>query len=204
MEDKEFDKHLKKAITTEERKIQKAFLRSIETSLKTSKKRFNWQIAASIVILIGFSGYFLLFNQSLSNEELYSKYFSPYENVVEPIVRDQIKLSKKAQIFSLYEQGEYEKAIDGFNQLTPQDSINVATISFYKANSYLQLKQFEKAKALFSQTQNTQEWNQESIWYLALIAIKLNDTDAALIYLKKLQKRNVKNEATKELIKSIN
>ena len=204
MEDKEFDKHLKKAITTEERKIQKAFLRSVETSLKTSKNKFDWRIAASIVILIGFSSYFLLFNQSLSNDELYSKYFSPYENVIEPIVRDQVKLSEKAQIFSFYELGEYEKAIDGFDQLTPQDSIDIATINFYKGNSYLQLKQFEKAKTLFTQTQKTQEWNQESIWYLALISIKLNDTDAALMYLKKLQKINIKNEATKELINSIN
>lgn len=204
MEDREFDKHLKKAITTEERKLQKAYLRFVETSLKTSKKKFNWLIAASIVMLLGLVSYFALFNQSLSNDELYANYFSPYENVVEPIVRDKVKPTKKAEVFSLYEQGEYEKALEKFNQLTPQDAIDFATINFYKANIYLQLKQFEKAKNLFSKTKNNKEWHQESLWYLALISIKLNDSDASLEYLHKLNTKAFKNKEVKELINSLN
>lgn len=204
MDDKAFDKHLKKAITTEERKLQKAYLRSIETSLKTSKKKFNWRIAASILLLIGLGSYFMFFNQSLSNDELYNQYFYPYENVVEPVVRDQIKLSKKAQVFNLYEQGEYEKAMVKFNELTPKDSIDIATLNFYKANTYLQLKQFEKAKILLSKTQKNKEWNQESLWYLALISIKLNETETALEHLNKLSEKTFKNKEVKVLINSLN
>lgn len=203
MENQEFNKHLKKAITTEERKLQKAYLHSIESSLKTPKKNFNWRIAASIILLIGLGSYFMFFNQSLSNDELYTKYFYPYENVVEPVVRDQIKLSKKAQVFNLYEQGEYEKAIVKFNELTPKDSIDMATLNFYKANTYLQLKQFEKAKILFSKTQKDKEWNQESLWYLALISIQLNETETALEYLNKLSKKTFKTKEVKVLINSL-
>ena len=201
MENQEFDTHLKRAITAEERKLQKTYLRSIETSLKNSKKKFNWQIAASIVIIIGLGSYFMILNQSLSNDDLYANYYSPYENIVEPIVRDQVKLSKKGQAFSLYEQGEYKKALEKFNQLTSQDSIDVATLNFYKASTHLHLKAFEKAKNLFSQTQKNKEWSQESLWYLALISIKLNDTDAAFKYLQELKDKDTfKNEEVKELI----
>lgn len=201
MKDKAFDKHLKKAIIAEERKLQKAYLSTVETSLQASKKKFNWRIAASVVMLIGFGCYFVLSNQSLTNDELYANYISPYENVVEPIVRDRVKLTKKVEVFSLYEQAEYKKALEKFNLFTPQDSIDVATLNFYKANTYLQLNAFEKAKNLFSKTQKNKEWRQESLWYLALISIKLNDTDTALNYLQKLKDKNIfKNEEVKELI----
>jgi tetratricopeptide (TPR) repeat protein len=206
MEDLEFDKNLKKAITAEERKRQKVYLQSIEDTIEAPKpKRTNWWVAASIVIVVGFSVYFALFNQSLSNEALYSKYFYPYENVVVPIVRDRVNQTNKAKAFSFYEQGEYQKAIDGFIQLTTNDSIDVATITFYKANTYLQLKQFEKAKTLFSQVVENKEWEAESLWYLALTSIKLTDTEAALKYLQKLKnKKTFKYEEVKELIDLLN
>ncbi|WP_159950186.1 tetratricopeptide repeat protein [Polaribacter septentrionalilitoris] len=204
MENQEFDKHLKKAITAEERKLQKAYLHSVENSLKTSKKKFNWRIAVSIIMLLGLVSYFALFNQSLSNDELYANYFSPYENVVKPIVRDKVKLTKIAEVFSLYEKGKYEKALEKFNKLTPQDAIDVGTLNFYKANTYLQLKQFEKAKTIFSETKNNKEWNQESLWYLALISIKLNDSDAALKNLHILSTKTFKNKEVKELINWLN
>ena len=204
MQEQEFDKHLKQAIKTEERKIQKDYLRSLESSLNNSKKKFNWRIAASITIIIGLSGYFLLFNKSLSNDELFSTYFSPYENVVAPIVRDQITLSKKAQAFRLYEQGNYIKAIDGFNELTTLDSIDVATINFYKANAYLELKKYENAKDYFSQASQNKEWENESFWYLALISIKLNDKDSALNYLKKLENQSYKRKEIKDLMNILN
>jgi tetratricopeptide (TPR) repeat protein len=210
MEDLEFDKNLTKAITTEERKRQKAYLQSVEGTIKEPKsKKTNWWIAASMATLIGLSGYFALFNQAVSNEELYDTYFSPYENVVEPIVRNQVNLTKKAKIFSQYEQGEYQKAIDGFNQLITQDSIAFTTINFYKANAYLQLKEFEKAQGLLYQVieNENKEWKEESLWYLALISLKLNDVDAATIYLQKLQKQNkkvFKNKEVEDLLNILN
>lgn len=203
MEDKEFERNLKKVITNEERKHKKKYLRTIETSLYTNnqKKKFNWRIAASILVLIGMGSYFTLFNKSLSNEELYQLHFSPYENVVAPIVRNQIELSNKAEVFSEYEQGKYQKSIEGFDKLTTKDSVDVATINFYKANAYLQLKEFEEAQTLFNKIieNKNNEWRAESFWYLALISIKLNNVDVSVSYLQKLQKQNKKKFKSKEI-----
>ena len=211
MEDLEFDKNLKKVITVEERKHQKAYLQSLESSLvnKNEKKKFNWRVAASIAALVGLGSYFLLFNSSISNEDLYDTYFYPYENIVAPIVRDQVKLSKKGVVFSEYEQGNYKNAIDGFNQLSTKDSIDIVTINFYKANAYLQLKEFERAQNLFYQIieNDDKEWKQESIWYLGLISLKLNDVTTSKKYLQKLNNQHqniIKSKEVKTLLKKLN
>ena len=191
MKETEFDKDVKKAITAEHRKELKDDLRSLEDSLAKSQqgsRKFNWRIAASIAVLIGLGSWFVLFNQEPSPEALYNQYFSPYENVVAPIVRDQVNLSKKAQAFANYEQGLYQKAIDGLDALTAQDSLDVSSINFYKANAYLKLFQFEQAKLLLEQVvDQSKEWKAESLWYLALISLKLNDIEASLSQLKRLQ-----------------
>lgn len=202
MSDLEFDKNLKKAITAEQRNLQRKYLQNIETSLKTEKKRnFNWRIAASIAILVGFSSFFLLINNTPSNNELYNNYFSAYENVVEPIVRDQTELTEKAKVFRQYEIGDYKNAITGFNKLSAKNTSEITTHNFYKANAYLQLEEFEKAKTLFNliiQNKN-EEWQAESLWYLSLIAIKENDKNSALEFLQKIKKENKKEFKNKEI-----
>ena len=205
MEDLEFDKNLKKAITATERKQQKMFLKSVEKSIEKSKKT-NWLIAASIATIIGLSSYFIFSNQVVSNQELYAKNFTPYENVVVPIVRNNKELTTKALAFAYYELGEYEKAIDLFNQLTITNNTEKATINFYKANANLMLDNYTNAKDLFLQIvkNNKKIWQQESIWYLALIFIKLEDIDNAKLFLQKLQQLNsYKINKVNDLLKSL-
>lgn len=208
MEDFEFDKHLKKAITAAERKKQKVFLQSVEASIK-KRKKINWLAAASIAILIGFGGYFVFDNQSISNDELYSNYYYPYENVIEPIVRDQVKLTKKELAFAQYEKGNYQEAINGFNQLKPENSLSISAINFYKANAFIQLEELQKAQILFEQliANDKHEWKEESLWYLALISLKKEETKSAINYLETLQNTNkkaFKTEEIKVLLKSLN
>jgi len=194
MKEAEFDKQLEKAIRAEKRKEQKGFLSSLENSLSETdptSKKFNWRIAASVAVLIGLVSSFFLFNQTPSSDELYDSYFTPYSNVVAPVVRDQVSLSKKASAFAQYERGNYQQAIQEFDALTVQDSVDVSTRDFYKANAYLELNQFEQAKKLLEQVvDQNKEWKDESHWYLALISLKLNNVDASMLYLKELQKNS--------------
>jgi len=194
MKEAEFDKHVKKAITAEKRKEQKEFLRSLEDSLSESDRSsqgFNWRIAASVAVLIGLVSSFFLFNQTPSSDELYDDFFAPYSNVVAPVVRDQVSLSKKAAAFSEYERGNYEEAIEQLSLLTKEDSLKSTTRDFYIANAYLQLNQFEEAKKLLQQVvDQNKEWKDESTWYLALISLKMNNIDTSISYLKELQQNS--------------
>ena len=194
MKDAEFDKDVKKAITAEKRKEQKEFLRSLEDSLLESdqpSKGFNWRIAASVAVLVGLVSSFFLFNQTPSSDELYDVYFTPYSNVVAPVVRHQVSLSKKATAFAEYEKGNYEEAIKQFGLLTAEDSLETSTRDFYMANAYLQLNEFEAAKKLLQQVvDQNKEWKDESTWYLALISLKMNNRDTSISYLKELQQNS--------------
>lgn len=206
MEDKEFYKNLKKAITASERKQQKTFLKSVEASVAKSKKT-NWFIAASVIAIIGLFSYFVLENQPESNQELYAKNFVAYENVVVPIVRNNKELTTKAQAFAYYELGQYQKAIEQFNELTEIETIDISTINFYKANAYLSINKYKNAKDLFQQIvdNNNQEWKSESHWYLALTYLKLEDSDNAKLYLQKLQQqKSFKINEVNNLLNEIN
>ena len=201
MEDLEFDKNLKKAITAEERKLQKAYLQSLESSLddKNLKKKFNWRVAASIIALISLSGYFIVNNNGASNQELYAENFTPYRNIVVPIVRDNVEKSKKNIAFTKYEIGAYHEAILLFNQLEKQDALDANTINFYKANAYLKIgKANEAIKSLLQITKNS-NWEEERLWYLALASLKIEKTKDAKKYLSTLKITNTKSFKTKEV-----
>ena len=205
MEGLEFDKNLKKAITLSERKQQKMFLKSVEATINKPKKT-NWFVAASVAAIIGFCAYFVFGNQSLSNQELFAENFTPYENVIVPIVRNNKELTTKAQAYAYYELDDYEKAIQQFNKLKTTDTSEIATINFYKANAYLMLDNYKKAKDLLLQIvdDNNQEWQKESLWYLALTYLKLEDVDNAKLYLKKLQQqKSYKINEVNNLLKSL-
>lgn len=210
MEDLKFDKNLKKAITAEKRAEHKEYLKSVEKTVVKPKKT-NWLIAASIIAIIGFSGYFIFNQQPLSNQELYAENFTPYQNVVAPIVRNRENLNKKALVFAHYELGEYQKAIEQFNDLTSTGSTDIITINFYKANAYLMIGEYQKAKDLLQQIidNNNQEWKNESLWYLGLAYLKLDEKDNASLYLQKLQQQksfkiNEVNNLLNEINKSFN
>ena len=201
MEDLEFDKNLKKAITAEERKRQKAYLQSVENTIQEPKsKKTNWWIAASIIVIIGLSGYFALYNQSISNEELYSEYFTPYRNTVVPIVRNDTKPTKKTTAFENYETGKYAEAIALLNQLTIKDSIDNNTLNFYKANAYLQLEKPQEAiNSLLKISDNDTKWQEERLWYLSLTSLKIDAIEDAKKYLTYLKANNSKGFKSKKI-----
>ncbi|MFY9243848.1 MAG: hypothetical protein WAO74_12560 [Polaribacter sp.] len=204
MEDFEFDKHLKKAITAAERKKQKVFLQSVEANVNkviAKPTKINWFIAASIVAVISFSGYFVFGNQAVSNQELYAENFTPYRNIVVPIVRNDFEKTTKIIAFAKYETKEYTEAISLFNQLETDKSVDKNTIHFYKANAYLQLnKPKEAIKSLLKISDNS-KWQEEVLWYLALASLKTENQNDAKKYLLSLKSNNKKGFKSKEINK---
>lgn len=209
MEEFEFDKNLKNAITAEERKRQKVYLQSVESSIqKPMTKKINWWVAASIAIIIGLGGYFAFSNGSISNQELYAEYFTPYRNTVVPIVRNDTKPTKKATAFEKYETGKYGEAIALFNQLTAKDSIDTNTLNFYKANAHLKLNEFKKARSLLLKVilDKKSQWKEESLWYFSLASLKLNEEEIAkeyLLHLKNLNQKGFKRKEVKDLLNAL-
>lgn len=209
MNEKEIDNNLKKVIAFQERKQLKKQLQEIEDEIpkSTKKTKTNWLLVASIALIFSIGGSFFFLNSTPTNEDLFAEYFSPYENVVAPIVRNQKEKTSKEIAFALYENGDYEEAIQNFKTLQKDTIIDSTTLDFYTANAHLQLGNIEKSKAFFQTIleNKNKNWEQETLWYLGLINIKQNDLDSAKNNFHQLQKNypNYKKEEVAKLLKSI-
>jgi len=162
-----------------------------------------WKIAASLILLIGISWLLFFYTQSTSTAELYASNFEPYRNVVQPIVRGEDKEDIQSKAFKAYESKDYKNAIVFFDQILQEDPST--TISFYKANTLLQLNKTSEAITLLETTVKSADTFQDrALWYLALAYLKEDNVDASKKTLKQLiaQSKFKSKEAT-ALIKQL-
>ncbi|MEO8934770.1 MAG: tetratricopeptide repeat protein [Xanthomarina sp.] len=183
----EFEKQLRTAIKSYENDRLKIKLQEVEQEIiKPTFTLFNYKnyaIAASLALLVGWFGYNSFFDTNYNT--LFDANFSDYPNTVYSITRSDTIKTTEREAFVAYETKNYLTAIEKFDAL-PED-VNKKYINFYKAVSYLSLENTEKAKGLFVQVvQEDEELVAESIWYLALIAIKEQEKDEAKVYLENL------------------
>ena len=183
-EEFEFQKELQETLVLNDREQLKKEIQKWDTV--NNKRRFNsWQIAASLIILLGTSLLFLFNSQSSSMEELYASNFEPYRNIMQPIVRGEHKDDIQSKAFEAYETKDYENAILHFNEILKEEPN--ATISFYKANLLLQLNNTDEAITILeANVKNSDTLQDRNLWYLALAYLKDNNIDASKKTLKQL------------------
>ncbi|WP_452228802.1 MULTISPECIES: tetratricopeptide repeat protein [unclassified Lacinutrix] len=181
----EFQKELKDTLVLNDREEIK---KEIQDWDKTPEKQLfkSWQIVASLILLIGAS--WLLFFSSPSsnqNEKLYASNFEPYRNIVQPIVRGEHKEDLQSKAFAAYETKDYENANLYFDQILNKEPNQ--TISFYKANTLLQLDKTKEAIAILETNVKKSDTLQDrNLWYLALAYLKNDNTEASKKTLKQL------------------
>ncbi|OIQ21276.1 hypothetical protein [Lacinutrix sp. MedPE-SW] len=205
----EFENNLKRVIKHKENSELKAKLRDFETEIvtrdnKQKSKSFNWRIAASIIILLGVSwfGYQSFFG--VNYEDLYNANYQEYPNTEYAITRSDTIDSPERRAFVAYEAQDFENAITLFENLPV--AVKKPYHIFYKAQAYLKIGDIEKSKAIFkSIITEGKPFKAESYWYLAMIALKEEDKNEALKYLKILKADyNYNKVKTEALLKRLN
>lgn len=188
----EFERDLKHVISLKKRKEAKITLQKLENSISRKKSNSKiWLAAASVVLITSFLGYSLFLNQKQSSEELFTTYFEPYPNVLEPAVRSMEELSKKEIYFIEYENKNYDKAIKGFKTLAVKE--NKSDINFYLAMSFLNKGNDNEALKILEQLPEKQNrFSSQINWYKALIYIKQKHFKKATKSLDKLIQTNQK------------
>ncbi len=207
-EDFYFQKDVKEAIKKEEREKLKKELQNLER-FQGSNKKFSfskkWLVAASIVLLFSFLGTFFFMKQDrFSNQELYANYFTPYENVVYPIVRGEAENELKNNAFIAYETKEYKKAIQLFEKAYEQTK--EIDLLLYQGISFLAEKKPNKAIKILEEYVSTEpKYNMQANWYLGLSNLQLSNIKEAREYLRKVRNSNseFKIEEAKELLKKL-
>lgn len=202
---KQEEKNLQIIIAKQEAESTKKLLQSFD---KISKKNYKkWMVAASFVAFISIIG-FWIFNNNPSSDELFSQYFSPYENVIQPISRADKSKDIKTIAFENYELGNYTDALLNFDSLLSNyyNNKDKEIIIFYKAIIHLELNQPKKAILLLKENlQQNLKWRDKNEWYLALAYLKTNNIVEAkkvLLSLSQLE-NNFKEKETLLLLKSL-
>ncbi|OUS01395.1 hypothetical protein A9Q86_06310 [Flavobacteriales bacterium 33_180_T64] len=197
-----FQNNLKAVIKKEEYETIKLQLQGFEAEKKSTFNYKNWLVAATVVVLLGLSS-FWYFNTPIDTEKLYNEHFEPYRNIVQPIVRGEVKTDLKTKAFTAYEAKNYDEALQYFN-LMLQESYD-ETIAFYKANTLLELNKTEDAIAILkTNLKTTDSLDAKNSWYLALAHLRLNDIKKAKTILGSLNATSsFKSKAIKHLLKQL-
>lgn len=196
-----YEKKVKAAITLENRKSLKAKFVSIES--RKSSKPFNKQwlyIAASIVVLLGISMFFI--NQTPSNDKLFATYFEPYPNTVSPIVRNPTQKTTKYDAFSAYESGDYHKASQLFGELG--QSTFEEYVPFYQSMAFLMTDNVTDAYGILTKTKWSPDYREKANWYLALCYIKQNNSIKAIKLLESIvSEKTYNHDKAKKLLQKL-
>lgn len=211
LEEFNFQKELQSALEKKNRKNTKAFLNTLEPASVENKPKVRsltfipWLAAASVVIAIGLSSWFLFFNNTdINTQELYAAYYEPYDNVVHPIERGNKLEDLKSRAFLAYEKEDYELAITLFEKLNQQSTDGY--INFYNAIVLMQLERHKEAIPLFKNYISSKgELSDRAHWYLALSYLKTNTIGNAKNELDSLIKlKGFKQEDAKALRDQLN
>ncbi|MDL5049369.1 hypothetical protein QQ054_25475 [Oscillatoria amoena NRMC-F 0135] len=140
-------------------------------------------VAASLLIC---AVTYVVWNQSASAENLYAEYFTPYPNVIEPIVRNGNEtVTKRTKAFSAYEAGNYEMAATLFTELLNEKE--EPGILLLLGNANLTLGRTADARSNFVKLINDySDYDNIGKWYLALSYLKDGDVKTAQVLLQEV------------------
>ena len=185
-----FEEKTKIAITLESRNELKSKLQLLEKNSKKNNSKSWIFIAASAIILLGISLFYI--NQTPSTDTLFADYFEPYPNVESPIVRGGSSKTVKEEAFATYELGDYPKASEMFSELSKITDEQYAP--FYNAVSLMMINKIEDASSIFTNISWNKEFQGKADWYQSLCQIKLHQLEEAKSTLKKIIKNNSYND----------
>lgn len=179
-------KNIRLFIRQNARKDLKNFFKEIEASIekeKTGKDQTVMKkiliIAASVVLIVAIS-YLGLSNRAQSNQELYEKYYTAYNNLAGQVRREiNENPSFQEQAMMAYDAGDFYKSAEMLSQLVIEQP-NVVNY-FYLGLSQMEIgEEGEAIKNLNTVVNYYDAFKEQARWYLALAHLNNEDKDAAL------------------------
>jgi hypothetical protein len=147
-----------------------------------------WQVAATVVLLLGGVFYYLV-NRSSQEDELFLRYYQPYPNVVASVNRGEEAEDAKGKALQAYERGDYHSASQSLETLHSKLPTDVA-IAFYLGQAYLGDNQTEKAEQSLQELAKSQnDFSLQAQWYLSLVYLKKHELQKARPLLENLRKQ---------------
>lgn len=158
--------------------------------------------AAAVIIIVVIAGRVLLPRQE-DSEELFQNYFKPYPNTFEPTLRGSDDVTQRSEAFLAYEQHNYQKAVEGFNEILKNG--NEPAVLLLAGNANLALGNVEEAKNNFRiLIKDFDDLDTQAKWFLSLCYLKEGDIDQAKMMLEELGGTEIfYADKAKELLKKV-
>jgi len=157
--------------------------RRSETGRRVFRFTRPWHYAASAALaLLVAIGLATVLGRPLSNNDLFAKYMKPYELVLTNRSVDNEStqaLMNRAQDY--YLKGEYQTAIQFFDEVLEINADNKVEADFYMGMSYMEIDQHQDASESFTRVieHNDNLFIQQAEWYLAGCLLAMDETDRA-------------------------
>jgi tetratricopeptide (TPR) repeat protein len=162
--------------------------------------------AASFVVLLvitSLSLNLLLPDNNMSNESLFKIYYQPDAALL--IRGDNGQDETIFEAFQLYENKEYNTALELFSQVLNNDQQNIP-VQFYSGISNIELGQYRDALLPFSFVMQHKQnlYVERAEWFAALCHLKLNEKKSAVDLFKQISLSNSSyKDKAREILKSI-
>jgi len=140
-------------------------------------KGSKYATAAAIVVFVLIGAFLLYNNRSLSSDQLYQKYYEPYEASYN-LRSGSVELNNELyKAMSKYQNKEFKEAIALFEKILEQDKSRVG-LHLYSGLSHMELEQFQKASNDFSVIieKDYQLYLDQAEWYLAFCYLMTDNT----------------------------
>jgi len=179
--------------SAETEKLRSVLQQVNEDYKNTSKNKSNrWVIYASIAAMITLLICFLIFfNNPTSHQDLYASYLETSE-VPSLVSRGEENDLIRAQ--SLFENGQYAKALPIFNKNLMSSNQQTSTLLLYIGISQMELNQYVESEDTFDQLINSNSLDApKGNWFKALLYLKTGEVGKAETLLKKIKTESLYN-----------
>ena len=136
-----------------------------------------WYAAASVIVLVAVSAtLYLQSNRSVSNESLFSQYYSA-ENIVDQTRSDE----NLVEAVIKFQEKDFAAASSMFKSILDKDSKNIA-VWFYYGIANIETQHYNKSIEAFTTIieHNDNLYIEHAEWYLGLCYLKNNQKDKAI------------------------
>lgn len=183
-------------------------LNKIQDNYKNEKKKVHKKTSVLTYVFITLSvliviSVFFLFNNKLSNDELYEKYYKHYSSEIITQSSEVSTDNNYIKALSIYDKGLYKVAISEFEKINESSPYYISK-EYYTGLSYMELQNYSEAINHFNTVakSNNSLIVENAIWYSALCYLKINKNQLAIEQFKKLLDKD--SAFKKEAVEIIN
>lgn len=155
---------------------------------KSSKRVLRYAVAASLAVMISLGTYSLFFKK-VNDTRIVTQFYKPYDvTLVNRSMSTDVQAALGDALYR-YENGQHREAIGQFNAIL-ETHPEVTAAYLYSGLSYMELKDFSMAEALFRKVidHNDNLYLEQANWYLGMVYLNTGQREKAREQFLKIRK----------------